>query len=285
MADVSIGLLLTGAATLGAPLILAAMGGLTSERGGVMNIALEGKMLAAACLTALVGASTRNAALGLAAGLSAAILLSLLHLLLTQTYRIDHIVSGMAINFLAIGGTSFLFRRFVDPDASGEIPQLPLIAYYALSLAVPLILAWLLARSAPGLRLIAVGNDPEKSRQMGVDPIAVRRTALLATGLLTGLSGALIVTNAGRFTENMTSGRGFIALAALILGGWRPIPATLACLVFGLFEALQLQLQGSTLFGANIPSQAWNALPYIVTLIALAGFLGKSRPPAGLGKA
>lgn len=270
--------------SLAIPLVLAAMGGLTSERSGVMNIALEGKMLTAACVTGLAGHFTQNAFLGLAFGVAAAIIMSLLHGLLTQVYRIDHIVSGMAINALAFGGTRYFDNRYASMTQGNEVPHLPLTFYYGVALALPIVLALYLARTRGGLRLLAVGNDPSKSRQMGVNPLSVRYWSLVATGVFCGLAGASILTNSGRFIDGMTSGKGFIALAALILGGWRPLQALAACLVFGAFDALQLRFQGTNLIGADIPSEAWNALPYVVTLIALAGFGAKSRAPAGLGK-
>lgn len=284
MGDLSLVLLLTSMIALSAPLLLAAMGGLTSERSGVMNIALEGKMLTAACLTVTVAAATEKAWLGLAGGVGAAIVLSALHALLTQAYRLDHIVSGMAINALALGGTNVISQRFLDVSRAAEIPSLGTPTYIAVALVLPLGLALYLARTRGGLRLLAVGNDPDKSRQMGVDPLRVRWVALVGTGVFCGLAGALIASNAGRFSDGMTAGRGFIALAALILGGWRPIPTAIACLVFGLFEALQLQLQGSALMGAQIPAPFWNAMPYVITLIALGGLLGRTHAPAGLGR-
>ncbi|HEY0867384.1 MAG TPA: ABC transporter permease [Fimbriimonas sp.] len=263
-----------------APLILAAMGGYTSERGGVINIALEGKMLAAACLTAIVSHQV-NAPAGVLAGIAAAIVLSLVLWLMTQHFFIDHVISGMAINALAAGGTNFLFGRYRQSD---EIPQLPLAFYTVTAFVLPFAL-WLYAgRTRGGLRLISVGSDPEKSRLMGIEPIFVRMGGLVATGVFTGLAGAMLVTDTGRFSDNMTAGRGYIALAALIIGGWRPVPAFLACLLFGAFTALRIELVGSNVFGANLPSQFWSMLPYIVTIIALAGFLGRSRSPAGLGK-
>lgn len=273
-----------GTIALSAPLMLAAMGGLTSERSGIMNIALEGFMLSAACVTSLVAVASGNALIGLGVGIAVAIVMSLLHGLLTQTYKIDHIVSGMAINALAFGGTNFLDKRFSDVTRAGEIPGLPMIVYTSVAFAFPVFVALYVRWTRGGLRLMAVGNDPDKSRQMGIEPLTVRFSALIWTGVFCGLAGAMIVTDAGRFTDGMTAGRGFIALAALIIGGWRPIAAAVACLVFGGFSALQLQLQGTHLFGADIPSQLWNALPYLVTIIALAGFLGKNRAPAGLGK-
>lgn len=284
MADFSAGLLAATALGLSAPLVLAAMGGLASERSGVMNIALEGKMLTAACVAALASSATANPYLGALLGVLAAVAMSLVHAVLTQAYRIDQIVSGMAINALALGGTRFLDQKFTDTTRGSEIPQLPMEVYFALAAAAPFVLALYLARTRGGLHLLAVGNDPDKCRQMGVEPIAVRYRALIATGVLCGIAGVLLVTNSGRFIDGMTAGKGFIALAALILGGWRPIPVLLACLVFGTFDALQLQLQGTKLLAADLPSEFWNALPYVVTLLALAGLGAKSRSPSGLGK-
>lgn len=283
--------------SLAAPFILAALGGLTSERSGVINLGLEGKMLIAACVTAVAAAAFQNATLGVAFGVGAAILFSLLHWLLTQKFAIDHIISGMAINLMAIGGSGYLYGAFSNKQSDGSIPILPTLVidlggagkftvsiYMVLALTLPFLVFWYLKRSRAGLRLLAVGNDPDKARLMGIRPLRVRLAALIATGVFTGLGGAFIISNVGRFTDNMTAGRGYIALAALILGGWRPIPTFLACIGFALFEAIQMQLQGTELMGARIPSEAWQALPYIVTIIALAGFLGKSRAPQGLGK-
>lgn len=277
-------IVLSSTLALSAPLMLSSMGGLTSERSGVMNIALEGFMLTAACVAALVGGSTGNAFLGLGAGLASAVLMSLLHGLLTQVYHIDHIVSGMALNALAFGGTNFLDKRFTDVERVGAIPGFSMTAYLVAAFAFPVFIWLYLRGTRGGLRLLAVGNDPEKARQTGIEPIKVRIWSLLWTGIFCGVAGVMIVTNAGRFTDGMTAGKGFIALAALIIGGWRPLPAAAACLVFGAFEALQLQLQGTHFLGGDIPSEAWNALPYTVTIIALAGLLGRNRAPAGLGK-
>ncbi len=279
-----VGTLLVGALIYGAPLVLATMGGYCSERGGVINIGLEGKMLIAAAVTALVGAGTENAYFGLCAGIGSAVLLSWFHWLLTQTYQIDHIVSGMAINAIAIGSSNFLDKQFTDPDRAHGIPTLPLNAYYVAALLAPLALAWFTHRTRGGLRLLAVGSDPSKSRQMGVKPLLVRFYGLTVTGVLCGLSGALIFSNSKWFTDGMTAGRGFIALAALILGGWRPIPAAIACLVFGFFDSMQIIFQGTRIGGVVVPSEFWSSLPYVITVVALAGFLGKSRVPSGLGK-
>lgn len=276
--------LMVSTLNLSAPLILAALGGLASERSGIINIALEGKMLTAACVIGLVAGHTGNAYLGLTAGLIAAVLVSLLHCVLTQAYRIDHIVSGMGINALAIGGTNFLDRKFANIASTAETPSVNLRIFQAVAILAPIIVALYLKKTRGGLRLLAVGNDPDKSRQMGINPIDVRYVALIFTGLFCGLGGAVLLANAGHFVDGMTSGKGFIALAALIIGAWRPLPALGACLVFGFFSALQLQLQGSKILGADLPSEFWQSLPYLATLIALAGFLGKGRAPAGLGK-
>lgn len=284
--------------TLATPYILAALGGLTSERSGIVNLCLEGKMLIAACVTALAAEAFQNAWLGVGFGVGSAVLVSILHWLLTQKFAIDHIISGMAINLLAIGGSNYLFGAFASRDSESGIPILPTFVvklgslgnftisiYLVLALLLPFAAYFYIKGTRAGLRLFAVGNDPDKARLMGVRPLRVRLLALIATGVFTGLAGAQIISNVGRFTDNMTAGRGYIALAALILGGWRPIPTFIACIAFALFEAVQLQLQGTELMGAKIPSEAWQALPYLVTVIALAGFLGKSRAPQGLGKA
>ncbi len=276
-------LLVASTITMSVPLVLSAMGGLTSERAGVMNIGLEGTMLGSACAVAFVGSATQNAWLGLAAGLIVGILLMLIHAVLTQAFQVDHIISGMAINALALGGSSFISKAFLT-ESSHRVAVFGIQVYWCLALASVAFLAYYLRSTRGGLRLLAVGNDPEKSRQMGLNPVAIRYLALIATGVLAGLAGALILSNAGSFTEGMTGGRGFIALAALIIGGWTPIRTLIACIGFGVFEAIQLQLQGTQLAGAHIPTEFWTSLPYLVTLIALAGFLGKSRPPAGLGK-
>lgn len=270
---------------LGLPMVLAALGGLVSERSGIMNIALEGKLLGAACATSLVAANTGSPVLGLAAGLLTAILLSLALVWLTQSLRIDHVVAGMAINLISLGGTNFAAKALVDQNSLSIAPTLAKEFYWGLGVLAAAVIIVGFSRTRPGLHLYAVGEDPGKSRQMGLNPMRVRVGALLTTGVLCGLGGALILTNAGGFTDGMTGGRGFIALAAVILAGWRPGAAVAAALAFGAIEALRIQLQGSPVFGLEIATEIWASLPYLATLIALTGFLGKSRPPEGLGSA
>ncbi len=262
---------------------LAALGGMFSERSGIVNIGLEGKMLMGACVTGMVGVSSGSPVVGLFSGVLAAVLLSLGHYLLTQTYRIDHIVAGMAVNLFAAGATNFLALRFIEPGASQHLFPVPVYLCIAVLAAIA---SWFMfSRTRAGLRLLAVGEDPSKARTTGVNPLQVRFQALVITGILCGLSGSLIVSNSGSFSDNMTAGRGFIALAALILGGWRPAATVIACLAFALFEAIQIQLQGTKLLGFETPAAFWNALPYLITLIALAGFVGRGKAPAGLGRA
>lgn len=263
------------------PLLFACMGGFTSERTGVINIGLEGMMLTAACLCAL-GSAAWGPVPGVLVGLVGGVAMSLLHWLATQVYKIDHVVSGMAINAMAAGGTHFLYERFSNPDKT-TVPVLPIEIYIVLALLLPIGLWWYMARTRGGLRMLAVSSDPDKARLMGVQPIRVRLFGLLATGLLTGLGGIGFVTYPKVFTNNMTAGNGYIALAALVLGGWRPIPAMLACLGFGFFTAARLVLPGVKAI-PTLPPELWSSLPYVVTIIALAGLLGKSRTPAGLGK-
>lgn len=275
--------LLASTLALTAPLALASMGGFASERGGVINIALEGKMLVAAIATALASVAWGNPWLGLGAGIVAAVMLSWTHWLLTQRFRMDHIVSGMAVNAFALGVASFLDKRYTNPQGSA-LPALAPVLFYSIAFLAPFLLGVYMASLRGGLHLLAVGSDPERAREMGLFPARIRFVGLTATGVFCGLAGTLIVTNAGYYTDNMTAGRGYIALAALILGGWRPIWTLIACIGFGFFQALELQLQGTRFFGAEVPREVWYSLPYIVTIIALAGIWGKVRPPAGLGK-
>lgn len=270
---------LTNAGVLSAVLVLAAMGGLLSERSGVMNIGLEGKMLSSTCVTALVALSTGNPWLGLLGGIITAILMSMIHGILTQTYGIDHIISGMAINLIAVGGTKFLYGKVMSSSGRGSFASLPVSTYEFMAALCVASVAFMLWRTRPGFRLLAVGNDPDKARAVGLNPVQIRFTSLIVTGICCGISGALIVTNAGGFTDNMTAGKGFVALAALILGGWRPVPVLLACLGFGAIDAAQLQFQGV----AKIPSEVWNAMPYVITLVAIALFSSRFRAPSGLG--
>jgi simple sugar transport system permease protein len=275
--------ILRGAADLSTPLILAALAGLLSERAGVINIALEGKMLAAACFAALVSLLSGSPLLGLAAGITAATALALLHLWLTQAFRIDHIVSGMGLNALALGGTTYLAQS-LPAFRGGRADGLPAPLFWVFAIAAAAACWVLFARTSTGLRISAVGQSPDKARLNGLNPVRIRLIALAGTGILCGFAGAALASDAGGFVNNMTSGRGYIALAALILGRWRPLPALGAAILFGTVQSLQLNLQGTPIFGLSLPSEVWQSLPYVLTLLALALFMGNNKAPAGLGK-
>lgn len=262
-------------------LVLAALGGLLSERSGIIDIGIEGKMLVAASAAAIIGSNTGQPLLGLIAAMIAAMLLGLLHFTLTQVYQLDGIVSGMSLNLFAIGATSFLDKIFQRPSG---VPTLPKPLFGLLAVLAVAALAFLLLRGRWGWHLLAVGNDPDKAREVGLDPKKVRMQALALGGVMCGLSGTLIMTNIGGFSDGMTAGRGFIALAALIVGGWKPVPTLFACLLFGTLDAAQIQFQGNPIFGIHAPPVFWNVLPYAITLVAMAGWLGRSKPPAGLGR-
>jgi simple sugar transport system permease protein len=265
---------------LATPLIFAVLGGYFSERSGVINIGLEGMMLSSACATALVGVHHGPLA-GLAAGILVATLLSVLHWVATQIYRIDHVISGMAVNAIAAGATNFANGKFATGSSTVTFSEIP-FQVGAMVLAAGV--AFMAVKTRFGLRLTAVGADPGKARLAGINPPRTRLWALLATGILTGLAGSYLVTETGVFTDNMTAGKGYIALAALILAGWRPIPSVAAALAFGLMSGISLKLQGQALGPVTLPEQFWTAAPYTITVIALAGFGARQRTPAGLGK-
>lgn len=272
----------TNLAVMASILMLAALGGLFSERSGVINIALEGKMLAGACFSALVSANTGNPLFGILAGVLAAIMLSLVHYALTQLYDLEHILAGMAINLLAFGVTNFVAKKFMETGPRATF--YPVMIFVGMAMIATALSWFALYRTRAGLRILAVGNHPGKSRQSGINPLDVRFRSLIVTGVLSGLSGCLIVSNSGNFTDMMTAGRGFIALAALILGGWRPVQTAIACIGFAAFEAIQIQLQGRPVFGVELPAAIWSMMPYLITLITLMGFVGKTKAPSGLGQ-
>ncbi|TDQ84300.1 nucleoside ABC transporter membrane protein [Dongia mobilis] len=301
---------------LATPLILCAMAGLLSERAGVIDIGLEGKMLAGAFAAAVTAALTGSPYLALLAGLTIAAALSLLHGLASITYRGDQVVSGVAINIIAMGltvvlGNAWFGRGGNTPDLNPEqrfMPlQLPgaadlrevpligpfyadvvsghsLLTYLAL-LLVPLI--WfLLYRTRFGLRLRAVGEAPAVVDTAGISVLRLRYSAVILAGLLCGLAGTfLAIAQNAAFQREMTAGRGFIALAAMIFGKWRPWPAFFACLLFGFLDAVAIRLQGAVIPGIGpVPVPLIQALPYILTVILLAGFIGKALAPKALGR-
>jgi ABC-type uncharacterized transport system permease subunit len=285
------------------PLILAALGGLLSERVGVVNIGLEGKILMGAFAAALGTLLSGSLWVGLAAAVLVGLALALIHAVATQEWRTDHIVSGVAINLLALGLSTYLFRQLIVPrEEAGESSVVPTFGAVSLgglenlpllkdqswltlfALGLPFVLLMLLTRTRWGLRVYAVGNDSQKARMMGVPVKRMRYLGVLLSGALAGLAGAFLVLAAtGQFRENMSAGRGFIALAALIFGRWHPLGAAGAALGFGFFEALQMRLQGQPVFGVQLPTDLLLMLPYLLTVIALMGLLGRMKPPSDLG--
>jgi simple sugar transport system permease protein len=274
---------------LSTPLILAALGGLFSERSGVINIALEGMMLAGAFTAAAVTYAVGNPFVGLAAGMLAGMSIAAVHAVACIQYKADQVVTGTAINILMLGLPAFLSGAFFL--SSGSTPQIPkehLIPWTPIVMALVLVpLSWYVLYKTPfGLRLRSVGENPEAADAAGVPVARMRYAGVLLSGLLAGIGGAyLSIGQSSLFTRNMTSGRGFIALAALIFGKWRPVQTLLACLLFGFTEAISIQMQGVVKLpsGDDIPVQFIQMVPYILTIVVLAGFIGSSRPPRALG--
>ncbi|MEZ5882807.1 MAG: ABC transporter permease [Paracoccaceae bacterium] len=300
---------------LGVPLLLACLAGLYSERAGVFDIGLEGKMLMAAFASGAIAAVTGSVWLGLLAGISGAMVLAVIHGLASITFRGNQLISGVAVNFLASGFTVLIaqswfgqggrtpqlmgggrFEPIVLPGAVAlrDVPVIGPIYYdlisghtalvYVAFLAVPATW-WLLFRTRFGLRLRAVGENPAAVDTAGVSVIRLRYTAVAITGLLTGLAGAYLATGlSAGFVKEMTAGRGFIALAALIFAKWRPLPALGATMLFGFLEAIANRYQNLDLGFVTLPVQFMQALPYILTVIILAGFIGKAIPPRAGGE-
>jgi general nucleoside transport system permease protein len=283
----NVGLLLS-AMRLATPLLLAALGGLFSERAGVINIALEGLMLAGAFTAAAVTWYAGSPWAGLVSAVLAGAAIAGVHAVACIRYRADQVVSGTAINILMLGVPALLSGAFFL--SSGSTPQVPkeqLIPWTPIIVGGALVpLTYYVLYYTPfGLRLRAVGENPEAADAAGVSVNLMRYAAVLISGALAGIGGAyLSIGQSSLFTRNMSAGRGFIALAALIFGKWRPVQTMLACLLFGLTEAVAIQLQGVPLLGGEeIPNQFIQAIPYVLTIVVLAGFIGTSRAPRALG--
>jgi general nucleoside transport system permease protein len=277
------------------PLIFAALGGLFSERSGVINIALEGLMLAGAFTAAVVTYETGSPYIGFLTGMISGGFLAVIYAVACIKFEADQVVAGMAINFLMIGLPSLISGAVYD--SAGSTPQvdkvdlLPNIlntVSYASILAFALVpAAWYVLYKTPfGLRLRATGENPGAADAAGVSVTGLRYAAVVISGLLAAAGGAyLSIGQSSLFTISMTAGRGFIALAALILAKWRPVPVLLACLFFGFTEAFTIQIQGVVKLpsGEDIPVQFIQMIPYVLTIIVLAGFIGTSRAPKALG--
>ena len=300
---------------LSAPLLLACLAGLYSERSGVFDIGLEGKMLGAAFAAGATAAVTGSPWLGVLAALGASLALAAIHGFACITARGNQIVSGVAINFLALGLTAVLGHAwFAQGGKTPPLPssarlgplELPLtetlagvpvlgplwaelisghnILVYVAFLAAPFTW-WALWRTRFGLRLRAVGENPAAVDTAGISVTRLRYGAVLCCGLLCGLSGAyLAIAQSAGFIPNMSAGKGFIALAALIFAKWRPFQAMAACLLFGFLDAAAIRLQGVDLpLIGPAPVQLIQAAPYILTVVLLAGFIGAATPPRAGG--
>jgi len=279
--------LLLSTIRLATPLLLAALGGMFSERAGVINIALEGLLLAGAFTAAAITWYTGSPWVGLLAAIAAGAAIAGVHAVACIRYRADQVVSGTAINILLLGVPALLSGAFFL--STGSTPQLPkeqLIPWTPIFIAALLVPAtyYVLYYTPYGLRLRAVGENPEAADAAGVNVKLLRYTGVLLSGALAGIGGAyLSIGQSSLFTRNMSAGRGFIALAALIFGKWRPVQTMLACLLFGFTEAVAIQLQGVPLGGREIPNQFIQIIPYVLTIVVLAGFIGTSRAPRALG--
>jgi len=320
MDEALIGALIASTLRVATPLILCALAGLLAERSGVIDIGLEGKMLFAAFAAAAGGAVFGSTTLALLLAMGVAVALSWLHGFACVSHRGDQVVSGMAIDIMAAGLTAVLGIAWFHqggqtppvssavrlqalwPGAAAAMQGVPgvgpflgpvigegLLSHNILVYAALLLVAavwWLLYRTRFGLRLRAVGENPHMVDAAGVSVTRLRYAALTLNGLLCGLAGGyLVLAQNASFAPNMTAGRGFMALAAMIFGNWRPVPALWACLLFGFLDAAAIRLQGVHLPGiGEVPVQAVQALPYLLTVILLAGFIGKSVAPQALGR-
>lgn len=308
--------LLASMVRLGVPLLLACLAGLYSERSGIFDIGLEGKMLVGAFLAGAVAFTSGSPWLGLLAAIGISVLFALLHGVASITFRGNQLISGVAINFLASGLTVLVgqtwfglggrtpalentarFEPITLPfaEALAPVPVIgPLyselisgqtILAYAAFAAVP-ISWWVLYRSRFGLRLRAVGENPAAVDTAGISVVRLRYTAVMITGLLCGIAGAYLATSApsAGFGREMTAGKGYIALAALIFAKWRPWPALGATMLFGLLEAISIRYPNIALGPVTLPVQVMQAAPYILTVIILAGFVGRAIPPRAGGE-
>jgi simple sugar transport system permease protein len=273
------------------PYLFASAGGVVSERAGMIALTLEGYMLTAAFCAALGSYFGGGSWIGVGAGVAGGVAIALLYGLCCIRYRANQVVVGIAINLLAIGITRFFLRLTFDSSSNsprvtgftetgtgfGALARNPLVWLGVLALPAA---GWLLYRTAFGLRVRAVGEHPEAALSVGIPVQRVRWLSVALSGALAGLGGAYLALDQHQFTDGMTAGRGFIALAATIFGRWDPPRVAIACVLFAAAETLQIQLQGAQL----VPSQFVEMIPYLLTIIALAGVVARAVPPAALGK-
>ena len=287
---------------LAVPITLGAFAGILSERSGILNIAIEGKLLIGACAAAVAASVTQNVVIGVVASIAAGAAVGYLLAWLAIRHRVDQIIAGVVINIGALGITNFLFLRVLSRNTelnrppSIEAIKVPILAdlpvlgpllfsgtpYLYFTLGLMIFFAYMLYRTRWGLRLRASGEKPSAAGTVGIDVVAIRYRAMIMAGMVAGLAGSyLSLSSAGSFQMNMSAGRGFIALAAVIFGAWNPIYAFGAALVFGFSDALQVLL---SIIGVDVPPQLLNSVPYIVTIVVVAGVVGRVRGPAAAGQ-
>ena len=263
------------------PLGFAALGGIYSERAGVINLALEGMMLIGAFGYVIGAQASGSVWIGLLVGISFGLVLALLHAVATITFQAEQIVTGIGINILALGITEYLLPT--SEQVSG-LPhwQVPLIGSYSFVvclLPVLMVVSHILLFKTPwGLRLRAAGESTEALEALSLSRVKWQYLGVLLSGILAATGGCFLASEVHYFTKGMTAGRGYLALAAVIFGNWRPLSGVAACFLFGFATALELANRW------NIPGQLLNSLPYVLTMVVLAGLVGTSRPPASLGK-
>ncbi|MEO8575219.1 MAG: ABC transporter permease [Gemmatimonadales bacterium] len=280
---------LTQTLRIAIPYLFAASGGVIAERAGIISLSLEGYMLTGAFAATLGAHYSGSPWIGVLTGIFGGLVFGLIQAVASIRYRANQVVVGIAINLLAIGVTRFFLKlAFASSSNSPRIPGFggnqawhgfdnPLLW---LGLIVAPVLAFILYRTPFGLRVRAVGEHPDAAESLGIKASRIQYISVALSGMLAALGGVFLALDQHQFTDQMTAGRGFIAVAAVIFGRWDPVRAALACLLFAAAETLQIQLQGNQF----IPSQFIEMIPYLLTIIALAGVVGRAVPPAALGK-
>ncbi len=267
------------------PYALAALAGTFSEIGGVVNIALEGILLNGALAAVLATFWSGKPWLGVLAGIFAGVATSAIHAYSSLRHRVDQVVSGLAVNFLAAGLCRFVLKLVFNSTSNsarveGISPWGGLDAFVVLTVVIVAASHWIIYKTAFGLRLRAVGEHPLAAESLGIPVLRLRLWGVLISGALAGLGGAWLSLDQHQFTDGMSGGRGYIALAAVILGKWTPLGAATAALFFGFAEASQIILQT---YGLRVPNQLIQVIPYALTLAAVAGLIGRSKAPAADG--
>lgn len=266
------------------PYLLPSLGAVYSEKGGVVNIALEGILLCGAFATTVGTFYTNSILVGMFFGVAAGVFIALIHAYVTITFKANQIVSGIAINILAFGVTKFFCKIIFNSSSNSaritglESLNLPFNPYLIIAVILTAVSYYSIYRTRFGLRLTAVGENPEAADSLGINVNKTRYIGVLISGAFAGLGGSWLAFDQHSFTDGMSAGRGYIALAAMIIGKWNPLGAAAACLLFGFAESFTLQFQDS-----GIPTQFIQMLPYLLTMVVLAGFIGRANPPAADG--